>query len=760
MYKLRSKNKNVVIKDLGIVVKKDAEVSITKYQFVFSRDIRKSLHELIVTIDEDDFSRVPDKNVVENETELTKITPWNEMIVYVKNYMSTGYPCIAMYLDSQWKFINTGSGSGGPGLPGPQGPQGPQGIQGEKGPKGDKGEQGPQGIQGLKGDTGATGPQGIQGPMGERGLQGEKGETGKTGPQGPQGIQGPQGNPFSIKKIYSSISEMNKDYNGEDVAIGEFVLINTDINDEDNSKLFVKTDVEFRFLTDLSGAQGIQGPKGETGEQGIQGPRGEKGDTGEKGERGEQGPQGLKGDTGERGATGPQGPQGIQGETGEQGLQGLQGIQGVPGPQGVKGDTGEKGKSVYDIAVEQGFEDSEEKWLESLIGPKGDIGNPGVNAREIEFRKVDSNIEWRHTTNVAPVVDVKATKVALPVNKADIITTLNLMNVSYKAVYAQIKTVTGFGINAEGKPVANVNPSINTMPAGTTFPYLAGFDPAKKEYDITSNKTIVGNMNIQKAIQGLLTHFMPQHKVVDIDQITLYISLLNKDKEEISTTTVDFFIRNDKQPTVDTNWKTLVSLADITGPQGPQGPKGEDAVLPKLSKVATTGSYNDLLDKPTIPEKYNDSALLSKISALESTIAGLLKRIETLEGNNSSGNNNGDGNSGNEDIVVPDSKGYIEFLLPNAVGEINITSHIQQSGLTMTDEDVLGPEFDGFDKKYELRYWGMKNNLLSEGKIVPNVYDSFEAPTKHGKYDYADGLVTFDAGAPGDAIFRFHKISD
>lgn len=588
MYRLRSKSKNVVIKDLGIVVKKDSEISITKYQFVFSKDIHKSLHELIVTVDDDDFSRVPDKNIVNDETELLKIIPRNEMIVYVKNYMSTGYPCIAMYLDSQWKFINTGSDSGGPGLPGPQGPQGPQGIKGEKGDKGEKGQ---------------------------------------------------------------------------------------------------------------------------------------------KGDRGEQGPQGIQGEKGE---------------------QGLQGIQGRPGPQGLKGDTGEKGKSVYDIAVEQGFEDSEEKWLESLIGPKGDIGNPGVNAREIEFRKVDSNIEWRHTTSVAPVIDVKATTVALAINKVDTITTLNLMNVSYKAVYAQIKTVTGFGINAEGKPVANVNPSINTMPAGTTFPYLAGFDPAKKEYDITSNKTIVGNMNIKVAIEGLLTHFMPQHKVVDIDQITLYISLLNKNKEEISTTTVDFFIRNDKQPAVDTNWQTLVSLADITGPQGP---KGEDAVLPELANVATTGSYNDLLDTPRIPKEYDDSTLKKKISKLETTIATLLKRIDILESNNG-GNSNGSGNN-NE---VPNTKEYIEFILPNASCRVDITNEINESGFLITDEDVLGPEFDGIGKTVELRYWGTKTNVLENGKLVPSIYDDFEAPTKNGKYDYNEGTVLFDAGVPGNSVFRFHKI--
>ena len=101
------------------------------------------------------------------------------------------------------------TGEQGPqGLQGPKGDtgeQGPQGLQGPKGDKGDTGEQGPQGLQGPKGDTGEQGPQGLQGPKGDKGDTGEqgpqglqgpkgdKGDTGEQGPQGPQGLQGPKG---------------------------------------------------------------------------------------------------------------------------------------------------------------------------------------------------------------------------------------------------------------------------------------------------------------------------------------------------------------------------------------------------------------------------------------------------------------------------------------------------------------------------------------------------------------------------------------
>ena len=173
---------------------------------------------------------------------------------------------------------------------GPQGIQGPRGVQGEKG---DTGNVGPAGPQGPKGETGAVGP---AGPQGKPGIQGEKGETGDTGPQGkqgPQGIQGVQGakgdkgDPFSIKKIYASVTEMNADFSGTDTSTGDFVLINTgNVADEDNAKLYVKGESAFTFVTDLSGTAGIQGPQGPQGVQGIQGEQGIPGVKGDKGDPG------------------------------------------------------------------------------------------------------------------------------------------------------------------------------------------------------------------------------------------------------------------------------------------------------------------------------------------------------------------------------------------------------------------------------------------------------------------------------------------
>lgn len=247
------------------------------------------------------------------------------------------------------------------------------------------------------------------------------------------------GDAFTIVKTYPSIQAMEDDYNNPEVKIGQFVMIDTgDVENEEDSRLYLKGDTEWKFISDLSGAQGIQGLSAYQvavqhgfegtedewlislkGEKGETGPKGDKGDTGEKGATGERGPQGLQGERGLQGVQGEKGEQGIQGpvgpkgEQGEQGIQGIQGPQGEPGPQGPKGDTGSglniKGEldsesqlpqegvsgdawlitgNLYVYVGENGNVESNPKWSnvgsiqgpagpQGPVGPKGEQGEPG-----------------------------------------------------------------------------------------------------------------------------------------------------------------------------------------------------------------------------------------------------------------------------------------------------------------------------------------------------------------------------------------------
>ena len=273
------------------------------------------------------------------------------------------------------------------GVAGPQGPQGEKGEQGAMGPQGPVGPQGIEGPQGPKGEKGDQGIQGLQGIQGERGEQGIQGEMGPQGPVGPKGDKGEQGAPFAIKKIYASIEEMEADFSNSDVLEGEFVIINTnDVTNEDNGKLYLKATDSFSFVVDLSGVQGLQGPKGEQGEQGIQGERGEQG---ERGLQGEQGPQGLQGEKGEQGEQGPKGETGAQGPEGPQGIQGPKGdaftyddfteeqLQRLVGPKGDAGEAGPQGEKGEAFK----YEDFTPQQLQALVGPQGPAGEKGQDGQ-------------------------------------------------------------------------------------------------------------------------------------------------------------------------------------------------------------------------------------------------------------------------------------------------------------------------------------------------------------------------------------------
>lgn len=84
--------------------------------------------------------------------------------------------------------------------------------------------------------------------------------------------RGAKGDPFRIVKVYRSILEMQADLNNPEIHVGDMVAIDTgSVEDEDTGKLFVRTNEEFSYLLDLSGATGIQGPEGPKGRDGKDG---------------------------------------------------------------------------------------------------------------------------------------------------------------------------------------------------------------------------------------------------------------------------------------------------------------------------------------------------------------------------------------------------------------------------------------------------------------------------------------------------------
>lgn len=74
---------------------------------------------------------------------------------------------------------------------------------------------------------------------------------------------GRNGKDFRIKKTYTSIAAMNADFSGTDVDTYEFAMIDTgSVEDADTGKLYCKGESEWKYIGDLSGAQGIKGDTG------------------------------------------------------------------------------------------------------------------------------------------------------------------------------------------------------------------------------------------------------------------------------------------------------------------------------------------------------------------------------------------------------------------------------------------------------------------------------------------------------------------
>ena len=96
-----------------------------------------------------------------------------------------------------------------------------------------------------------------------------RGEMGATGPQGATGETGPTGAPFTIYRTYATIALMEADF--ANVPDGSFVAIQSNVEDPDNAKLYLRGNSEFTFITDMSGATGIHGDTGETGATGKAG---------------------------------------------------------------------------------------------------------------------------------------------------------------------------------------------------------------------------------------------------------------------------------------------------------------------------------------------------------------------------------------------------------------------------------------------------------------------------------------------------------
>mgnify|MGYP001657708464 CR=1 FL=1 len=407
----------------------------------------------------------------------------------------------------------------------------------------------------------------------------------------------------------------------------------------------------------------VKGERGDKGEQGPQGLRGEKGDKGDAFKYTDftlaqiAALKGPKGDKGEQGATGPQGPQGLKGDAGPQGERGLQGLQGATGPQGPqglrgeKGDKGEKGVQGTGVTIKGKYDSLSALQAAHPTGNDGDAYMVGANLYAW------TGSAWVDCGNIqGPKGDRGATGTAATVTIGKVIT----------GAAGTAAQVTNSGTTSAA--VLNF-----TIPQGAKGDKGEQGSGATGNYLPLTGGTVTGGItatNFQTGT-GANNYFQCRKFRGEGDANTYYHAV---DFGYSGHDSVDFYEYdaswNFYQCTTGTKSGAVLvgninsngwnGGARLTGaPTAPTATAGTNSTqiattafvqkavsdkvsISALAMVATSGSYNDLTDKPTIPaavtvdDALNDTStnpVQNKVikSAIDAVTASIPTKVSGLQ---------------------------------------------------------------------------------------------------------------------------------
>lgn len=440
------------------------------------------------------------------------------------------------------------------------------------------------------------------------------------------------GKSFKIAKVYLSVSEMMNDYNTTDVEVGEFVWINTgNVEDPDDSKLYLKTNTEWQLVGDLSGNQGIQG------------------------------------------------------------------------------------ESAYEVAVNNGFIGTEEEWLTYLRQPSLDAADQALQAKtqveateaivkEAEALRVEAentrvsneNIRQQNETTRVDAENIRSSQESTRQQKEEerITAEENRSNTFNQIVteFNGIVSSSEEAVSNANTAATNANTQANRAKIYADNPPIVGndgywqvWDESKGEYVktgwVSSGIVIIGSFNTEEELMSSVTN----PNISDSYLVGGYLYLWNG-TEWLNLGKLQG-PKGDKGDAFTYQDFTDEQLAALKGKDGEDAKinginsisivQGDNIVLTQndntltistvtLSNVATSGNYQDLLNKPSIPTKVseleNDSNYASN-SELENAINAEETRataaeqanansISTLEGTVNTLSSDFDTHKNNSDIHI------------------------------------------------------------------------------------------------------------
>lgn len=247
------------------------------------------------------------------------------------------------------------------------------------------------------------------------------------------------------------------------------------------------------------------------------------------------------------------------------------------------GAKGEDGKSAYQLAVEAGYEGSEADWLASLKGTDGRNGIDGINGTNGKDGKTPvKGVDYFTTAEINEIEEGAAAKVDL----SNYAKTADLSTVATSGSYNDLSgkpsipepyelpvaSATALGGVKVGSGLSITNGVLSATGGGTADsvdwskiqnkPNFANVATSGDYNDLSNKPTI-------PSVEGLASEAYVNEKVaaIVIPEVPTKVSELENDKGYL------------------TEHQSLEGYAKTAD----------------LAQVAKTGSYNDLIDKPTIP---------------------------------------------------------------------------------------------------------------------------------------------------------------
>lgn len=305
-----------------------------------------------------------------------------------------------------------------------------------------------------------------------------------------------------------------------------------------------------------------------------------------------------------------------KGEPGEQGIPGKTPVKGVDyftdaeiaeikdeiAEKVQVGAKGEDGKSAYQLAVEAGYEGSETEWLASLKGTDGRNGIDGINGTNGKDGKTPvKGVDYFTTAEINEIEEGAAAKVDL----SNYAKTADLSTVATSGSYNDLSdkpsipepyelpvaSTTALGGVKVGSGLSITNGVLSATGGGTADsvdwskiqnkPNFANVATSGDYNDLSNKPTI-------PSVEGLASEAYVNEKVaaIVIPEVPTKVSELENDKGYL------------------TEHQSLEGYAKTAD----------------LAQVAKTGSYNDLIDKPTIPS----TAGLASTKYVDDKVAGIV----------------------------------------------------------------------------------------------------------------------------------------